>query len=132
MILSNMVVFIFFFFKQKTAYEITRRDWSSDVCSSDLPAGAPIRPGPHGDPAHRHGAADLGGPQAGLDHSWHRGRPVPGRRVAPAAYARTGAGARLRARPRLPAARSGAGSPATLQGGRLTPRVSVVSTVYNG
>src|SRR5213075_1823376 len=27
---------IFFFFKQKTAYEITRRDWSSDVCSSDL------------------------------------------------------------------------------------------------
>src|SRR5213075_3326670 len=22
--------------KQKTAYEITRRDWSSDVCSSDL------------------------------------------------------------------------------------------------
>src|SRR5690606_40323590 len=27
--------FIFFFFKQKTAYEISR-DWSSDVCSSDL------------------------------------------------------------------------------------------------
>src|SRR5213075_3337336 len=26
---------VFFFFKQKTAYEITRRDWSSDVCSSD-------------------------------------------------------------------------------------------------
>src|SRR5213075_797515 len=29
-------IFFFFFFKQKTAYEITRRDWSSDVCSSDL------------------------------------------------------------------------------------------------
>jgi len=27
---------LFFFFKQKTAYEIPRRDWSSDVCSSDL------------------------------------------------------------------------------------------------
>ena len=27
---------IFFFFKQKTAYEIRTRDWSSDVCSSDL------------------------------------------------------------------------------------------------
>src|SRR5213075_3481555 len=27
---------VFFFFKQKTAYELTRRDWSSDVCSSDL------------------------------------------------------------------------------------------------
>ena len=24
------------FFKQKTAYEIVARDWSSDVCSSDL------------------------------------------------------------------------------------------------
>src|SRR5213075_3123862 len=31
-----MIVVFFFFFKQKTAYEITRRDWSSDVCSSDL------------------------------------------------------------------------------------------------
>src|SRR6059036_2098614 len=28
--------FFFFFFKQKTAYEITYGDWSSDVCSSDL------------------------------------------------------------------------------------------------
>ena len=27
---------IFFFFKQKTAYEMCGRDWSSDVCSSDL------------------------------------------------------------------------------------------------
>src|SRR6056300_540307 len=26
----------FFFFKQKTAYEISEGDWSSDVCSSDL------------------------------------------------------------------------------------------------
>src|SRR3546814_9050629 len=27
----------FFFFKQKTAYELRISDWSSDVCSSDLP-----------------------------------------------------------------------------------------------
>src|SRR6056300_1970668 len=27
---------LFFFFKQKTAYEISECDWSSDVCSSDL------------------------------------------------------------------------------------------------
>src|SRR5881396_4118360 len=27
---------LFFFFKQKTAYEMVRSDWSSDVCSSDL------------------------------------------------------------------------------------------------
>ena len=28
--------YVFFFFKQKTAYEIKECDWSSDVCSSDL------------------------------------------------------------------------------------------------
>src|SRR3546814_10640093 len=27
---------LFFFFKQKTAYELRISDWSSDVCSSDL------------------------------------------------------------------------------------------------
>src|SRR3546814_16945331 len=31
----------FFFFKQKTAYELRISDWSSDVCSSDL--GRPFR-----------------------------------------------------------------------------------------
>src|SRR3546814_6933758 len=31
-----MIVFVFFFFKQKTAYEMRISDWSSDVCSSDL------------------------------------------------------------------------------------------------
>src|SRR3546814_967248 len=31
-----MYVFLFFFFKQKTAYELSIIDWSSDVCSSDL------------------------------------------------------------------------------------------------
>src|SRR3546814_1249441 len=31
--------FLFFFFKQKTAYEMRIGDWSSDVCSSDLTAG---------------------------------------------------------------------------------------------
>src|SRR3546814_9713570 len=30
------LVFCFFFFKQKTAYEMRISDWSSDVCSSDL------------------------------------------------------------------------------------------------
>src|SRR3546814_10306303 len=28
--------FVFFFFKQKTAYDMRISDWSSDVCSSDL------------------------------------------------------------------------------------------------
>src|SRR3546814_11621461 len=31
-----MCRFVFFFFKQKTAYEMRISDWSSDVCSSDL------------------------------------------------------------------------------------------------
>src|SRR3546814_1305170 len=34
---SRVVLFLFFFFKQKTAYEMRISDWSSDVCSSDLP-----------------------------------------------------------------------------------------------
>src|SRR3546814_2146688 len=44
-----LVVF-FFFFKQKTAYEMRISDWSSDVCSSDLAieigeGGADAEPG---------------------------------------------------------------------------------------
>src|SRR3546814_16384879 len=31
-----MLLCYFFFFKQKTAYEMRISDWSSDVCSSDL------------------------------------------------------------------------------------------------
>src|SRR3546814_3578550 len=31
-----LFLFYFFFFKQKTAYEMRISDWSSDVCSSDL------------------------------------------------------------------------------------------------
>src|SRR3546814_4121274 len=32
----SVVFVVFFFFKQKTAYEMRISDWSSDVCSSDL------------------------------------------------------------------------------------------------
>src|SRR3546814_19150825 len=63
--------FVFvFFFKQKTAYEMRISDWSSDVCSSDLPpprqarrprrpvpdhpAPADDRPSPRRQPRHRH------------------------------------------------------------------------------
>src|SRR3546814_11084158 len=34
----------FFFFKQKTAYEMRISDWSSDVCSSDLIAASMLLP----------------------------------------------------------------------------------------
>src|SRR3546814_2858503 len=72
----------FFFFKQKTAYEMRISDWSSDVCSSDLQsvnptpkstteagrraADAPFAPHPH---RHIHPRAHpllaLGWPDAG-------------------------------------------------------------------
>src|SRR3546814_14838188 len=48
----------FFFFKQKTAYEMRISDWSSDVCSSDLPS-AVLRRGP---------------PQASLDDERQQGQ----------------------------------------------------------
>src|SRR3546814_9388249 len=36
MLVEESACFLFFFFKQKTAYEMRISDWSSDVCSSDL------------------------------------------------------------------------------------------------
>src|SRR3546814_2414454 len=61
LMINVFVVVLFFFFKQKTAYEMRISDWSSDVCSSDLmscvlsggrlraPAGDLL----HGDGGHR-------------------------------------------------------------------------------
>src|SRR3546814_1788272 len=37
-VLQSHFISVFFFFKQKTAYEMRISDWSSDVCSSDLVA----------------------------------------------------------------------------------------------
>src|SRR3546814_9646823 len=55
---SFRVFSLFFFFKQKTAYEMRISDWSSDVCSSDLlgrsrsaPSGSAARDRPRGDRA---------------------------------------------------------------------------------
>src|SRR5216110_3156603 len=53
--MRDIVAPMYFFFKQKTAYELSSRDWSSDVCSSDLfaalvfsasPGKSQISPGP--------------------------------------------------------------------------------------
>src|SRR3546814_1692693 len=40
-------MYLFFFFKQKTAYEMRISDWSSDVCSSDLPGNRGDQAGEH-------------------------------------------------------------------------------------
>src|SRR3546814_2019360 len=42
----------FFFFKQKTAYEMRISEWSSDVCSSDLRVQGEIRRLPFDAPHH--------------------------------------------------------------------------------
>src|SRR3546814_5545285 len=57
--LNLLCLCFFFFFKQKTAYEMRISDWSSDVCSSDLHLGrGPCR---HGQADRRRGAgADRG------------------------------------------------------------------------
>src|SRR3546814_8282129 len=64
----------FFFYKQKTAYEMRISDWSSDVCSFDLE-----RPG------------DVRTPAGGVRH---RGRAVPDDRQLAAFGHRAGALAR--------------------------------------
>src|SRR3546814_9363886 len=84
----------FFFFKQKTAYEMRISDWSSDVCSSDLKKKEIC----HGDhPSDRPCRTSAGRGDArqfqgrGRAPAAHRGRTVPGRgelSVARPLYAR--------------------------------------------
>src|SRR3546814_6778916 len=45
-IFAIFIICFFFFFKQKTAYEMRISVWSSDVCSSDLPVGFAQPKGP--------------------------------------------------------------------------------------
>src|SRR3546814_18964355 len=53
---------LFFFFKQKTAYEMRISDWSSDVCSSDLAADRAAGMAPHAFPELlRHRGDDFAG-----------------------------------------------------------------------
>src|SRR3546814_4174485 len=86
-------MYVFFFFKQKTAYEMRISDWSSDVCSSDL--AQPATPG------RRPGAAV----QAGAKGPW-RQHPAPARRpAAPAGHPRTAV-----AGPHVAGQRPGAGA----------------------
>src|SRR3546814_14937420 len=57
-----LFVFVFFFFKQKTAYEMRISDWSSDVCSSDL------RVQRHADPVAQSVGENADGVQPFFDH----------------------------------------------------------------
>src|SRR3546814_9837274 len=73
----------FFFFKQKTAYEMRISDWSSDVCSSDFPPCAGGRREARGV------ALDRGRPEAG--GAVHPGRESLALCVPAAASGRLGA-----------------------------------------
>src|SRR3546814_10690130 len=67
----HLVAVTFFFFKQKTAYDMRISDWSSDVCSSDLwmPASAPCNgPSTRWPRRARCSRSGVGGPVAGWRH----------------------------------------------------------------
>src|SRR3546814_3472218 len=51
-VFAGLIYCYFFFFKQKTAYEMRISDWSSDVCSSDL-RSMPVVAGHYKVPAAR-------------------------------------------------------------------------------
>src|SRR3546814_7322851 len=103
------LIIFFFFFKQKTAYEMRISDWSSDVCSSDLQAA---RPSCH---ARRQGAArgDEGGaPASRLHRLPARSPPLARRRDDDARRScrrRADLGRRLSRRNRLEGARGDRG-----------------------
>src|SRR3546814_8022742 len=61
-LVADLCCIFFFFFKQKTAYEMRISDWSSDVCSSDLADDAEQFPA---DPAAQHRARRPAFPCAG-------------------------------------------------------------------
>src|SRR3546814_1085174 len=83
----------FFFFKQKTAYEMRISDWSSDVCSSDLPP----HPG-----AHRQGHEDPGGRPAARRPAGDHCRFAARRGRAPARRVQHGHGGDLMAKTAVP------------------------------
>src|SRR3546814_868151 len=72
---SLFIIFLFFFFKQKTAYEFRIRDWSSDGCSSNLSSGGKCDGGSQGGSSGRPGerGGKGGGPGGGA-----QGKRSPG------------------------------------------------------
>src|SRR3546814_13979906 len=80
---------MFFFFKQKTAYELRISDWSSDVCSSDLPDDAIGRRCGGGCPGFAHAVSFYCGTQE-KRHLLCHAEP-PGRRQDHGAATRPGA-----------------------------------------
>src|SRR3546814_8003502 len=80
------IVYIFFFFSQKTAYDMRISDWSSDVCSSDLlaaelqfdPLARRIEPFDHQRPA----TGQIDHRRHAVEHDGRRRQAAAGRRLA--------------------------------------------------
>src|SRR3546814_9559479 len=89
---------MFFFFKQRTAYEMRSRDWSSDVCSSDLIGNAP----PPGEPVYSgqtspgarlpHGSVAASPVNNNIELLYPNGVPVPYYYTNPTMIGFTGGG----------------------------------------
>src|SRR3546814_8488983 len=90
---------VIFFFKQKTAYEMRISDWSSDVCSSDLPAEIVIDPLVAAERARRDGEARA--PRRGAGKVSNTKIVVPVKRTQPIERDR-GRGAEVRREGDLP------------------------------
>src|SRR3546814_7172965 len=71
-----MSIWFFFFFKQKTAYEMRISDWSSDVCSSDLGRRARCQ---HGEEAEQPDAAERRRLQRRRRERPDRAQQIPGK-----------------------------------------------------
>src|SRR3546814_1898770 len=85
-------MYLFFFFKQKTEYELRISDWSSDVCVSDLVVRESERP--------RHLPASVGRAAADRRPVQHRRQPDRRRGPRSAAQARSARRGRWRGRVR--------------------------------
>src|SRR3546814_998776 len=125
-LLGYVVFLLFFFFKQKTAYEMRISDWSSDVCSSDLQCvdrrslGQRRRLDRLGLRQRRHGGLGEGG-------RGHRKGGEAGKTVGTGVAHELGSGIPLvtRGRPRAgPGRRGGAGANRTRLNRELSSRAA--------
>src|SRR3546814_14600524 len=73
---------VFFFFKQKTAYDMRISDWSSDVCSSDLHDAVLLATGVYKARDVACPGIGLGGVEVAMDYLTASNRAGPGADVA--------------------------------------------------
>src|SRR3546814_3097077 len=75
--MANLLWYVFFFFKQKTAYDMRISDWSSDVCSSDLIEAPAPRPSPTPVLPSVWGRSEIVGLAVAASDALTSGKPLP-------------------------------------------------------